>query len=43
MKETDPRMHSAEHLLTGVLAATFGMGRPFTTTSVAWPVSMTRR
>jgi Ser-tRNA(Ala) deacylase AlaX len=24
-------MHSAEHLLTGVLAATFGMGRPFTT------------
>ncbi len=31
MKETDPRMHSAEHLLTGVLVATFGMGRPFTT------------
>jgi misacylated tRNA(Ala) deacylase len=31
MKEADPRMHSAEHLLTGVLVRKFGMGRPFTT------------
>lgn len=31
MKEADPRMHSAEHLLTGVLVRMFGMGRPFTT------------
>ena len=31
MKEADPRMHSAEHLLTGALAKLFGMGRPFTT------------
>ena len=31
MKEADPRMHSAEHLLTGVLVKMFGMGRPFTT------------
>ncbi len=31
MKETDPRMHSAEHILTGVLVRMFGMGRPFTT------------
>jgi misacylated tRNA(Ala) deacylase len=31
MKETDPRMHSAEHLLTGVLVKMFGIGRPFTT------------
>lgn len=31
MKEADPRMHSAEHLLTGALARMFGMGRPFTT------------
>jgi misacylated tRNA(Ala) deacylase len=31
MKEADPRMHSAEHLLTGVLVKEFGMGRPFTT------------
>jgi misacylated tRNA(Ala) deacylase len=31
MKEADPRMHSAEHLLTGVLVRKFGIGRPFTT------------
>jgi len=31
MKEADPRMHSAEHLLTGALVKLFGMGRPFTT------------
>jgi misacylated tRNA(Ala) deacylase len=31
MKEADPRMHSAEHILTGVLVRKFGMGRPFTT------------
>lgn len=31
MKETDPRMHSAEHILTGTLVRMFGMGRPFTT------------
>ncbi len=31
MKEVDPRMHSAEHLLTGALVRMFGMGRPFTT------------
>ena len=31
MKEIDPRMHTAEHLLSGTLVAMFGMGRPFTT------------
>jgi misacylated tRNA(Ala) deacylase len=31
MKETDPRMHSAEHILTGALVKKFGIGRPFTT------------
>jgi misacylated tRNA(Ala) deacylase len=31
MKEADPRMHTAEHLLSGVLVAMFGMDRPFTT------------
>jgi misacylated tRNA(Ala) deacylase len=31
MKEADPRMHSAEHILTGVLVRKFGIGRPFTT------------
>jgi misacylated tRNA(Ala) deacylase len=31
MKDVDPRMHTAEHLLSGVLAAKFGMARPFTT------------
>jgi len=31
MKEVDPRMHSAEHILTGVLVRMFGIGRPFTT------------
>ncbi len=30
-KETDPRMHSAEHILTGTLVKMFGCGRPFTT------------
>jgi alanyl-tRNA synthetase len=30
-EEADPRMHSAEHLLTGALVKLFGMGRPFTT------------
>ncbi|MBP1656298.1 MAG: Alanyl-tRNA synthetase [Bacteroidetes bacterium] len=31
MKDIDPRMHTAEHLLSGTLVAMFGMGRPFTT------------
>ena len=31
MKEIDPRMHTAEHLLSGTLVAMFGMNRPFTT------------
>jgi len=31
MKEADPRMHSAEHILTGALVSMFGCGRPFTT------------
>jgi|WetSurMetagenome_2_1015567.scaffolds.fasta_scaffold1004759_1 misacylated tRNA(Ala) deacylase len=31
MKEADPRMHTAEHLMSGVLVAMFGMDRPFTT------------
>jgi len=31
MKEIDPRMHTAEHLLSGTLVAMFDMGRPFTT------------
>lgn len=31
MKEIDPRMHTAEHLLSGTLVTMFGMGRPFTT------------
>lgn len=31
MKEADPRMHTAEHLLSGTLVAMFGMDRPFTT------------
>lgn len=30
-KETDPRMHSAEHILTGTLVKMFGCDRPFTT------------
>jgi misacylated tRNA(Ala) deacylase len=30
-KETDPRMHSAEHILTGTLVKMFDCGRPFTT------------
>jgi alanyl-tRNA synthetase len=30
-KETDPRMHSAEHILTGTLMKMFGCERPFTT------------
>ncbi len=30
-KEIDPRMHSAEHILTATLMALFGCGRPFTT------------
>lgn len=30
-KEADPRMHSAEHILTGTLMKMFGCGRPFTT------------
>jgi Ser-tRNA(Ala) deacylase AlaX len=31
MKDTDPGMHSAEHILSATLVAMFGMGRPFTT------------
>jgi misacylated tRNA(Ala) deacylase len=31
MKEADPRMHSAEHILTGALVKMFHCGRPFTT------------
>jgi misacylated tRNA(Ala) deacylase len=31
MKEADPRMHSAEHILTGALIRMFQCGRPFTT------------
>lgn len=31
MKDIDPRMHTAEHLLSGTLVAMFDMGRPFTT------------
>ena len=31
MKEADPRMHTAEHLMSGVLVRMFGMDRPFTT------------
>ena len=30
-KEVDPRMHSAEHILTATLMAMIGCGRPFTT------------
>jgi len=30
-KVVDPRMHSAEHILTATLMAMFGCGRPFTT------------
>ena len=30
-KEVDPRMHSAEHILTAALMAMTGCGRPFTT------------
>jgi alanyl-tRNA synthetase len=30
-KEVDPRMHSAEHILTATLMAMFGCARPFTT------------
>ncbi len=30
-KEVDPRMHSAEHILTATLIAMLGCGRPFTT------------
>jgi misacylated tRNA(Ala) deacylase len=31
VKEADPRMHSAEHVLTGALIQMFQCGRPFTT------------
>lgn len=31
MKDVDPRMHTAEHLMSGVLVTMFGMDRPFTT------------
>ena len=31
MKDADPRMHSAEHILTGALVKMFHCGRPFTT------------
>ena len=31
MKEADPRMHSAEHILAGTLIKLFNTGRPFTT------------
>jgi misacylated tRNA(Ala) deacylase len=31
MKLVDPRMHSAEHILTAALIRMFGCGRPFTT------------
>jgi misacylated tRNA(Ala) deacylase len=31
MKDVDPRMHSAEHILSATLVKMFGMGRPFTT------------
>lgn len=31
MKDADPRMHSAEHILTGALVKMFRCGRPFTT------------
>ena len=31
MKEIDPRMHSAEHILSGTLVKLFNCGRPFTT------------
>ncbi len=30
-KEVDPRMHSAEHILTATMVKLFGCGRPFTT------------
>jgi misacylated tRNA(Ala) deacylase len=30
-KDVDPRMHSAEHILTATLLAIFGCARPFTT------------
>jgi len=30
-KQVDPRMHSAEHILTATLISVFGCGRPFTT------------
>jgi misacylated tRNA(Ala) deacylase len=30
-KEVDPRMHSAEHILTATMMKLFGCGRPFTT------------
>ena len=30
-KDVDPRMHSAEHLLTATMMAMLGCGRPFTT------------
>jgi len=30
-KQVDPRMHSAEHILTAALMRLFGCGRPFTT------------
>ncbi len=30
-KEVDPRMHSAEHILTGTMVKMFGCARPFTT------------
>lgn len=31
MKDADPRMHSAEHILTGALVKRYNCGRPFTT------------
>lgn len=30
-KITDPRMHSAEHILSGTMVQLYGCGRPFTT------------
>ena len=30
-KAVDPRMHSAEHILSGTMVRLFGCGRPFTT------------
>ncbi|MBP1655182.1 MAG: Alanyl-tRNA synthetase, partial [Bacteroidetes bacterium] len=30
-KSVDPRMHSAEHILSGTMVRLYGCGRPFTT------------